>query len=493
MISGAASGRSEPAAGSAAAAAEREALVAALRARGGSATAGDLAADTGVALDRTEALLRDLVHDYESHLDVDEAGRLVYRFDPALSERLRPESPSERRARRRLRLVRAARAVVRAVTLGAVAVYGWLYGAIALGAFLAFGLLGGKVWLTEAVIAHRNRFRQARGEPLLRSPAARPWDEGARATPVAEPILPRLRALSERVVRFVLGPQRRGRDLASREAAVVALVRARRGVVVPSEVVALLGGSLLDADRLLTRLMVRHRGDVEVTDDGTLRYRFDELATTAGPDPSGPAAGGPAAPPPVWAEPTPTDDRLLRDRLDAWVPAFGVINVATAVTLEVWLLPRLGWTDAWLEALLVWFPAGWTASLAVAAGLRWLAARRARPRREREWARALLLRVILGEAPADELPVGDARVLRGRLSPAGSSLPADPVLAAALDEVLVALDADFVAADDGSGVRARFPRVEAERAAATAGRAALGETHGRPGRIVWSTRAGSDG
>lgn len=486
-----------PALGSAAAAAEREALVAALRARGGTATAGDLAASSGLALDRVEALLRDLVHDYESHLDVDEAGRLVYRFDPALRERLRPESPAERRARRRLRVARAARAVVRGVNLGAVALYGWVYGALAIATFIAFGLLGGKVWITEEVIAHRNRFRQARGQPLLRSPAARPWDEGQRATPVAEPILPRLRALSERVLRFVLGPLRPGRDLGSREAAAVAFVRARRGVVVPAEVVALEGGSLDEADRLLTRLLVRHRGEVEVSAAGALVYRFDELALTAAP-----GADRDAPPPPVWEQPSPRDDRLVRERADWWVPGLGGVNVAAAVTLHVWLLPRLGWTAPWTEALLVWFPLGWTALLAVAAGVRAVAARTARPERDREWARALLLRVILeeggggaGRAPAGDaarpraLPLADPRALRSLLSAPETAVPGDAALAAALDDLGHGLAADFVAAEDGSGVHARFPRVAAEQAAAAAARAALAAGHGRPGRIVWSTGA----
>lgn len=482
----------EPARNAALAAASgRERILVALRRRSGRATAGDLAADTGVALDRVESDLRELVHVYESHLDVDEQGRLLYRFAPDLLERLRPESPEERRARRRLRRARLVRNGLRGLALVGVAAYGWVYGAVAIVALASMGMLGGRIWLTDAVVAHRNRFRKARGLPLVRSPVASPWDPPERATPVAEPILPRLKAATERVMRFVVGPSRRADDLLTRERTVVSWLRANRGVVVPAEVVRLLGGSLEVADRLLTGLLVRHRGDVEVDDAGTLSYRFDALLATADDAATVPAGGGP---PPVWEQPSPDDDRLFRDRADLWVPAMGVVNVVTAIALHVWLLPRLGWEFPWLEALVVWFPIGWTAVLAVAVVARTVVARGRRTARALEWARLGLLRVILGEDEGEggrSLPIGAPAALRRLIAP---PVPPDAVIAAALAEVVRDLGGEVAEVDHTArgdleaDLLARFPRVRAELEAVARTREMLGSGHGRMGRIVWSTR-----
>ena len=62
-------------------------LIASLRTRKGVATAGDVAADTGLPYDQVDKGLRSLLNIYKSHLDVDDAGNLLYRFDADFTRR----------------------------------------------------------------------------------------------------------------------------------------------------------------------------------------------------------------------------------------------------------------------------------------------------------------------------------------------------------------------------------------------------------------------
>src|SRR5690554_2375162 len=58
-----------------------------LRKRKGVATAGDVAADTGLGYEQVDWALQQMLDLYKSHLDVDDEGNLRYRFDPALTRR----------------------------------------------------------------------------------------------------------------------------------------------------------------------------------------------------------------------------------------------------------------------------------------------------------------------------------------------------------------------------------------------------------------------
>src|SRR5690606_7025925 len=62
-------------------------ILASLRARNGVATVGDVAADSGLPLGETAQTLRHMLSFYKSHLDVDDDGNLLYRFDPQLKRR----------------------------------------------------------------------------------------------------------------------------------------------------------------------------------------------------------------------------------------------------------------------------------------------------------------------------------------------------------------------------------------------------------------------
>ena len=116
-----------------------ERLVTALRERDGRATAADLAVAAGLPLIELEPLLRELLRTYESHLEVDENGELLYLFEPSMTQRIRPETPAERRERRRRQVFAGLGWGLRALGWLLLVVYGWLYGLIAVVALLAMG------------------------------------------------------------------------------------------------------------------------------------------------------------------------------------------------------------------------------------------------------------------------------------------------------------------------------------------------------------------
>src|SRR5690606_36453522 len=78
---------------------EDRTVLAALRKLEGRATVGDVVARTGLAQDRAETSLRNLLETRRGHLEVGETGTLVYRFDPRLV--LRDDVPLGERFRRR--------------------------------------------------------------------------------------------------------------------------------------------------------------------------------------------------------------------------------------------------------------------------------------------------------------------------------------------------------------------------------------------------------
>src|SRR5205823_5258229 len=99
------------------------------------------------------------------------------------------------------------------------------------------------------------------------------------------PLQPQRRGPQKRfylsVFDFVFGPKLPPADPRQADKWLLAYLREHKGRVTAAELVALTGLSLDAADEELTRLMVEYDGEVEVADDGTLIYVFDELLKSA--------------------------------------------------------------------------------------------------------------------------------------------------------------------------------------------------------------------
>jgi len=92
------------------------------------------------------------------------------------------------------------------------------------------------------------------------------------------------------VAGFIFGPVPDFSDPLADERRLTALIRDRSGVLTRADLMALFGWDARTADNELTRILVHYGGDVGVTDDGVVLYRFDELmrsTTATNPDAPG--------------------------------------------------------------------------------------------------------------------------------------------------------------------------------------------------------------
>jgi hypothetical protein len=101
----------------------------------------------------------------------------------------------------------------------------------------------------------------------------------------------------ERVNRAVFGIPAPPPDPRDNDRRALAEIRRQKGRVVPGDLMRVTGAPREEAERQLLRLVVDHEGEIAVSDEAAIVYRFAGLRATA-------AAGqtGPAAPPPAWTE-----------------------------------------------------------------------------------------------------------------------------------------------------------------------------------------------
>jgi hypothetical protein len=97
--------------------------------------------------------------------------------------------------------------------------------------------------------------------------------------PVAKP---RGRPLHKAIFSYVFGDGNPNASIEQRhKTAVIAFIQANKGVINLEEYVAITGKTPLDADREITAFCAEFGGSPEVTDDGTIVYRFDDLLLKA--------------------------------------------------------------------------------------------------------------------------------------------------------------------------------------------------------------------
>lgn len=76
---------------------------------------------------------------------------------------------------------------------------------------------------------------------------------------------------------FVFGPARVLMDPLANEKEVAAYLRQEKGIITPAELVALGGKKIDEAEAFLSECIVRFKGDAEITDNGVVYGRFDQL------------------------------------------------------------------------------------------------------------------------------------------------------------------------------------------------------------------------
>ncbi len=270
-----------------------------LKQRGGTATAADVAADTGLPLAEVEQSLRRLISVYKSHLDVDDDGFLRYRFDTNFVRR--GEEPGRRWHEFKKGAARVGKFVVKAGIMVTLIGYAVVFIAILLALsvaalaalvsseddgvgellFIPFRLLLELLefffWID---VFSGGAYTSGTGRLGRRLSKRRHFDK----------------PLYQRIFDYVFGPEVE-RDPLAMHRAFARFVRARRGRVTAAEWASRTGQTLEEADRALTAALMRFQGDVQVDDDGHLIYTFDELRVQADED-----ANEGEDLPPIWTQ-----------------------------------------------------------------------------------------------------------------------------------------------------------------------------------------------
>jgi hypothetical protein len=314
-------------------------IVSSLEKRDGVATAGDVAADTGLSYDRVEIVLRHMLSHYRSHLDVDDDGNLRYRFDPGFVRR------GEDRGRFWHDLKKTAwkafvgffKVWTMVMLVGYTVVFVLLLLALGI-AGIALAMQGDDdgleigflpIYLVARFLEFMfwfSFFNRSSSSPTRQG-------RGRRRS-----ILSKLRGRGEKpdkpfyqkLFQYLFGPERKIDALAP-EKAFARFVRERGGRITAAEWASRTGQSLDEAENALTASIVRFNGDIDVSDNGTLIYRFDELRVTADEE----SAGGEELAPiwerqmqvaPLTGNPTSTN---------VWITLFNMFNLGMAAAVLV--------------------------------------------------------------------------------------------------------------------------------------------------------------
>ena len=450
-------------------------LVAALKARGGTASEADAVVDSGVPPHVAGPGLRRLMLAYPCRLDVTEGGDIVYRFAPSF-----PRRDTERYA--------AARALGRAAWRAFVVVYKVAIAVVLVGYFLLFlallvaalvaamsanrgrsersssrwgsrggGMPGGWFWLWAVGDRDRRRHQGLRGTR---------WS-GARHD-AADP-----RPFYKKVFSFVFGLEKDPADALCTEKELLAWIRSHGGVVAPTELASLTGWSVDAAESESTRLLARYGGDIEVTNDGTILYRFADLLATAG----GSAAARPA--PRFWerweAPASVTGNRGAANAGIAFLNAFILANAV--VVTPAFLAPMLALPlrEPLVFAGLVVFPAVYSVLFFLVPAARWLfSVRPANARRAaRNLRRALLRQAHSSASGGQARPLVAPEAAAAALQSVPEGVQVSSRSPATAEQRLVELAFEYDAAtdaDDEGRALLTFERIADEAVAAAAAR-----------------------
>lgn len=415
--------------------ATERALVQALRQRKGQATLGDLVVATGLPKAQVEENVRAMLSLYRSHLAVDEAGELLYQFDPALRRR-DGDSKLRRFVARAATFLWWLLAVVCKVGVMVVLVgYFVLFVVLTIAAITATQgrgrsrsrASGSLVHLVFRLVisifyvtGHRRIELQARGE------TARPF--------------------YKKVFAFAFGPEAAERwglptaelqgDFRQR---LLARIRSALGVLSPTELVRARGWSLREADEEATRLMADYEGEAEVSDDGRILYTFPALLASAGGPRQVQVAdwhGHPERPKLLTGNPT---------RTNVLIGFMNGFNLLASGFLSYSVLA--GRLPHEVPIWLTWIPLGFSVLVFVLPVLRAIGVARENGRRRRRNVRRALLSHVFRQLDRDRVPELHPETIPARALEAAHGR--EKLVRAETEQLLRDLDGEPEANDDG--------------------------------------------
>lgn len=248
-----------------------------LRSFRGDLTIADAAARGGLALRDAEAALFQLSSEYKGHVKATSEGELLFSFPQGMVK----EQESL--------LTRAGRAVWKVVSgVGRFVIRAWVsvvlvgYAAILLAVLIALALkddgdgIGDALGIVLRIVAEALFWTFHPFSPVVweREPA---WAKSRRRGAAGERKIP----FYEKVNRFVFGPEAPKINQQARERGIVAEIRRLDGRVGPGDLMRVVGGTREEAEALMCRLVLDYDGEIEVSEEGAVVYRFKSLRRTA--------------------------------------------------------------------------------------------------------------------------------------------------------------------------------------------------------------------
>jgi hypothetical protein len=468
-------------------------------------TVADAAAKSGLALRDAESGLTWLSKEYRGQLRVTNDGDLVHVFPHGFSKPWVVED-ARRRARKAIghAMMGVLRFVVRAWVAVVLIAYAVIFLALIIGLTFARqgnsndsrrgdSLPGGEIaYVFLRVLGDAlfwtfhpwSPFSVYYGPGMWAEPAYG-YGYGGYAQPrgrePAEPKVP----FYERVNRFFFGPTPPKEDPYENERLIVAAIRAGKGRIGLADVMRVTGLPREQADPLMAKLMLDYEGDVDVSEEGGIVYRFAALRKTA-------EEGTEKEPSPAWSRIKPLPPltgnsggtNFAIAALNAFNLLMGLWAIDHNMTLErvAHLFDRiphvipytgvpiaLGVVPLVFSALLFLLPIG-----------RAVARPFAQSKAQEEKGRLAVLRVVLDKVRGKQ-KVTDAAVSEEWQRATGVAVEEKK-----LNRELVALGGSVDIEPDGQ-TRWRFADLETEAAAVEAEREAAAEEEARLGDVVFAT------
>lgn len=291
--------------------------------------------------------------------------------------------------------------------------------------------------------------------------------------------------LYERVNRFFFGPPVPPPDPRENERLVLAAIRAGKGRIGLADVMRVTGLPREQADPMMARLMLDYEGDVDVSEDGGIVYRFEKIRRTAG-DVQEPE------PPPAWTRtkllPALTGNPGIANFCIAALNGFNMVMgwwaIQNGMTIErvTHLFDRVPYplTDMGTPIALGVVPLVFSALLFLLPIGRAIARPLRAKKATEEKGRLAVLHTVLDRVRSKQ-PVTDEAVQAAWKGATGTAPPEKRV-----DRELVALGGDVEIQSSGQ-TRWRFADLETEAKAVAAEREAAAEDEARLGEIVYAT------
>ncbi len=253
----------------------RTRLVDTLKSRREGATIADLVAATGLPAVQVQQGIREVADEYDGHLRVTESGEVLYHFPNGMRSRKRGAAAVARRV-----VGRAAKATGRVLKwLFKAWITVMLVGYFAL--FVAIVVLAALASMAMSAASRSDGRRDGGGGGFFSFYlAARMFElflwlwfaRGPRAT------RSRGRPLRQSVFAYVFGePDPNARWEETERRAIVHFLRSNKGLITAEELMALTGASPEEAQAKINRLLLELEGEPEVTDEGTIVFRFENL------------------------------------------------------------------------------------------------------------------------------------------------------------------------------------------------------------------------